>query len=43
MNVLRRRGVDFKELRKQEKKKNMNELEKIEKGSAGLGKFSLKN
>ena len=43
MNVLRKKGVDIKQIRKQEKKLNSKEIDKIESGSAGLGKFSLKN
>ncbi len=43
MNLLRKKGVSHKDIRKEEKKKNVKEIEKVERSSAGLGKFSLKD
>ncbi len=43
MNLLRKKGVDHKEIRKQQQKKDKREIEKVQKSSAGLGKFNLKN
>lgn len=43
MNILRKKGLDNKKIKKMEKLKQSKEVEKIKQGSSGLGKFDLKN